>query len=92
MVQKFDPQNGCRISKLSSLSCIWKLGIASDAIFSSLLPAMLVGNNHQLDRSFLNTLGPPFVTALSKGFPTLVSGGVRNEDTSVACKVELECV
>ena len=72
--------------------CTFICSIAFDAIFSSLLPAMLVGNNHQLDRSFLSTLGPPFVTALSKGFPSRVSGAVRNEDTSVACKVELECV
>ena len=29
MVQKFDPQNGCRVSKLINLSCIWKLGMAA---------------------------------------------------------------
>ena len=29
MVQKFDPQNGCRASKLISLSCIWKLGMTA---------------------------------------------------------------
>ena len=29
MVQKFDSQNGCRASKLISLSCIWKLGMTA---------------------------------------------------------------